>query len=187
MREKNPLSILLSPRGQKKYGESNVKEFLESYTTDQIHLTAHDHDKLNAIRESIKEYVHTPDLTTALSSTGESIVFFETILKHREQEEVVIALLNTKNRIIHYETVFKGSLTSSVFHPRELARIILKHPTAQFMVAHNHPSGDPEPSDADIVSTGRLEEVGDLLGIALLDHIIVGNPNSLSMRESGFI
>lgn len=187
MQYKNPLAVLLSPRGKEKYSDMNVKEFLHSYSSDHTNLTDHDRDKINAVKESITQYVHIPKLTNSMASTESAKRFFNTILQHKEQEEVVIALLNTRNYVIHYETVFKGSLNTSVFHPREIAKVILRHPTARFMVAHNHPSGDPQPSQADISSTRRIKEVGELIGVDLLDHIIVGTPDCLSMREEGFI
>lgn len=179
----NPLVSLLSPRGQKHYTGMTVKELLETYTLDTKHLTKHDKEKIKVFKDSMELYTRTPDLTQQITSSRAAFNFFEPILKDKEHEEVVIALLNTKNYVIHYETVFKGSLSSCVNHPRELFRIALKYPTARILIAHNHPSGDSTPSQADITSTHRVQEAGEMLGINLLDHIIVGNNECTSIEE----
>ena len=102
------------------------------------------------------------------------------------QQEIVVALyLNTKNEIIKKEEVFKGSLNSSVAHPREIFKGAVRYSAARLIVGHNHPSGNPEPSDADIQFTKRLAECGELMGIDLLDHIIAGENSYISLKEWG--
>lgn len=104
------------------------------------------------------------------------------------QQEIVVALyLNTKNEIIKKEEVFKGSLNSSVAHPREIFRGAVRYSAARIIVCHNHPSGNPDPSDADIQFTKRLAECGEMMGIQLLDHIIVGDRTYLSLKEWGIL
>lgn len=180
----NPLLPFLSPLGQKHYANASVKEMIESYTLNTKTLTPHDQDKLRAIKESIELYTRTPDEIGEMSSSEMAKQFFAPLLQNKDREEVVIALLNTKNKIIHYETVFTGSLNHCIVHPREIMRIVVSHPTARFMIAHNHPSGDPTPSDQDLHSTRRLEKIGDLFGIDLLDHIVIGsNGNHVSIKE----
>lgn len=102
------------------------------------------------------------------------------------QEHVVALYLNTKNEIIQKETVFKGSLNTAVAHPREIFRIAVRCSAARIILAHNHPSGNPEPSQADYNFTQRMIEAGELLGIELLDHIVVGENKYISIREKGF-
>ena len=102
------------------------------------------------------------------------------------QQEIVVALyLNTKNEIIKKEEVFKGSLNSSVAHPREIFKGAVRYSAARLIVGHNHPSGNPEPSDADIQFTKRLAECGELMGIELLDHVIAGENSYISLKEWG--
>ena len=103
------------------------------------------------------------------------------------QENVLALYLNTKNQIIKQELVFKGSLTNSIAHPREIFRIGIRSSAASIIIGHNHPSGNPEPSQADIAFTRRMEEAGDLIGIQLLDHIIVGEDSFCSMRGEGYL
>ncbi|AXY25359.1 hypothetical protein CL176_04730 [Suicoccus acidiformans] len=105
-------------------------------------------------------------------------------MAHEQQELLVALFLNTKNEIIRKETVFKGTVSSSVAHPREIFKEAVKYPTARIIMAHNHPSGDPEPSRADLQFTRRMILCGDLMGIELLDHIIVGERDFVSLLET---
>lgn len=102
------------------------------------------------------------------------------------QQELVVALfLNTKNEIIKKETIFKGSLNSSVAHPREIFKAAIKYSSARIIIAHNHPSGNPEPSEADLAFTKRMCEAGKIVGIELLDHFIIGEDHYVSLKEYG--
>jgi DNA repair protein RadC len=83
------------------------------------------------------------------------------------------------------KTIFVGSLNTSVAHPREIFKEGVRASAARIIVAHNHPSGNPSPSQADIDFTRRLAEAGDLIGIEILEHIIVGGDSFLSLQEYG--
>lgn len=106
-------------------------------------------------------------------------------MKGLQQEHVVVLFLNTKNEIIKKETIFIGGLNSSVAHPREIFRGAVRYSAASIIVGHNHPSGNPDPSEADIQFTRRMSECGELMGIELLDHIIVGESEFVSLKEIG--
>ncbi|MDZ5783720.1 RadC family protein [Marinococcus luteus] len=108
-------------------------------------------------------------------------------LRFLQQEHFVVLCLNTKNQIIHKQTLFIGSLNSSIVHPRELFKEALRRSAASIICLHNHPSGDPAPSSEDIQVTKRVAECGRLLGIELLDHVIVGDQCFESMKEQGFM
>jgi len=95
--------------------------------------------------------------------------------------------LDSKNRIIKEETIFVGSLTESVVHPREIFQIALNENAAALILIHNHPSGDPTPSEEDIKITKELVKAGNILGIPVLDHIIIGNNNYVSLKEKDLI
>ena len=99
------------------------------------------------------------------------------------QENVVALYLNTKNEIIKKETIFVGSLNSSVAHPREIFKGAVRYSAARIILAHNHPSGNTEPSEADFAFTRRVVDAGELMGIEVIDHIIVGESEYLSLRE----
>lgn len=107
-------------------------------------------------------------------------------LQDFQQEHLVCLYLNTKNEVIKQETVFKGSLNQSVAHPREVFRSAVKYSAARLILAHNHPSGNPTPSESDISFTRRMQKCGKMMGIEVLDHIIIGQQVYISMREENF-
>lgn len=103
------------------------------------------------------------------------------------QEHFVCLFLNTKNQVIHQQTIFIGSLNAAIVHPREIYREAVKRSAASIIVAHNHPSGDPAPSQEDINVTRRLVECGKMIGIELLDHLVIGDRKFVSLKEKGYV
>jgi len=108
-------------------------------------------------------------------------------MRYLEQEEFRIILLNIKNKVLGVETIFRGGLNSSIVHPREIFRLALRRSAASLILLHNHPSGDPTPSAEDISVTRRLVEAGEVMGVNILDHIVMGEGRFLSFREKGLI
>ena len=108
-------------------------------------------------------------------------------MSNLNQEVLKVVLLNTKNIVIGDKNIFKGTLNSSIVHPREIFREALKSGCANIIISHNHPSGDPTPSKEDINMTLRIKECSNIMGIGLLDHIIVGNNKYISLKEKGII
>lgn len=108
-------------------------------------------------------------------------------MRRFDREHFKAVSLNTKNQVICIETVSIGSLSASIVHPRELFKNPLKRSAAAIILVHNHPSGDPTPSSEDIEVTSRLCEVGKIIGIEILDHIIIGNKRMVSFREKSLI
>ena len=104
-----------------------------------------------------------------------------------QQEHFVALYLNVKNQILHKQTIFVGSLNASIVHPREIFRVAIRRSAAAIIVAHNHPSGNPSPSPEDIDVTKRLIEAGHILGVDLLDHLIIGDHQFISLKEKGYI
>lgn len=103
------------------------------------------------------------------------------------QEHFVCLFLNTKNEVIHKQTIFIGSLNASIVHPRELFKEAFRRSAASMICLHNHPSGNPEPSREDIEVTKRLVECGRILGVDVLDHIIIGDKRYVSLKEKGYL
>ena len=101
------------------------------------------------------------------------------------REHFVVILLNARHEALAVETVSIGSLNASIVHPREVFRPAILASAASIIVAHNHPRGDPEPSEEDISITRRLAEVGELLGIGLLDHVVIAKRGITSLRARG--
>lgn len=112
---------------------------------------------------------------------------FHERLRGRKQEIFLIVLLDNKNRIMKELTISSGSLTSSIVHPREVFNPAIKESAASVVFVHNHPSGDPEPSKEDIQMTQRLLEAGNIVGIRVLDHIIIGNECFVSFKDKGIM
>jgi len=102
------------------------------------------------------------------------------------QEHFVVLFLNIKNQIIHKQTIFIGSLNASIVHPREIFREAVKRSAASIICAHNHPSGVPTPSTEDIEVTKRIVEAGYIIGIELIDHVIIGDHQYISLKEKGY-
>lgn len=119
---------------------------------------------------------------TSSTKAGEMLLLE---MRGLQQEHLVVLYLNTKNEIIKKETIFIGGLNSSIAHPREIFRGAVRYSAARMIVGHNHPSGNPEPSEADIQFTRRMSECGELMGIDLLDHIIIGEQEFISLKEIG--
>lgn len=107
--------------------------------------------------------------------------------RHIDREEFIVILLDTKNKIIRVETVSTGTLNKSIVHPRDVFRRAISYNANSVILAHNHPSGDPEPSREDLDITSRLIDVGKLIGINVLDHIVVGLNRYVSIREKNLI
>ncbi len=108
-------------------------------------------------------------------------------MRFLSQEHFVCLYLNTKNQVLHRQTVFVGSLNASIVHPREVFREAFRRSAASLICFHNHPSGDPTPSREDIEVTKRLAECGKMLGIDMLDHIIIGDQKFISLKEKGYV
>jgi DNA repair protein RadC len=104
-----------------------------------------------------------------------------------KKERFLCAMLDTKNRVFKEAVVSDGILTSSPVHPREVFRYAIKEAAASVLFVHNHPSGDPSPSEDDIDITERLVKTGRIVGINVLDHIIIGDGKYLSLMEKGYL
>lgn len=108
-------------------------------------------------------------------------------MRYLKKEYLRVILLNTKNVVMTIKDVSVGSLNSSIVHPREVFTYAVKDSSSSIIICHNHPSGDPSPSEEDINITRRLSECGRILGIELLDHIIIGDGTFISLKEKGII
>lgn len=127
-------------------------------------------------RSTAAALIDTPEAAAALVSPK---------LLHRKQEHVLAILLDARHRLIRISTIAVGTLTASLVHPRELFRDAIAASAAAVIVCHNHPSGDPEPSEADLQLTAQLHEAGALLGIEVLDHLVIARQGMVSLRSRG--
>ena len=132
----------------------------------------------------------------AKASAGEKLCFdtpatiaayFMEELRHKEQEHLIALFLNTRNKLLREKLMFKGTVNASIISPREIFLEALEVHAVQLVLVHNHPSGDPSPSLEDIRVTKRISKGGELLGIQLLDHVIIGDRCYSSLRERGIL
>ena len=108
-------------------------------------------------------------------------------IMEKTKEHFKLVLLNTRNKVIAISTISVGTLNASLVHPREVFRDALTHSASSIILAHNHPSDDPEPSDDDVSLTRRLADAGRLMGIEVLDHIIITRKGYTSFKERGLL
>ncbi len=113
--------------------------------------------------------------------------YFMEMLRHEKNEKFIEVILDTKCRMMEFKIISEGSLTSSIVHPREVFKYAIQKSAHSIIVLHNHPSGDPTPSRDDISITKRLKETGDVVGIPLLDHIIIGDVSYFSLKEESYL
>lgn len=123
-----------------------------------------------------------------LSSPSDAAGLGRKFLDEADREQVIVCCLDNKNQPVSVNIVSMGTVNSSLVHPREVFKTAVLSNAASIILFHNHPSGDPEPSQEDINITDRIKEAGKILGIELLDHIIIGSENRfISLKEKNMI
>ncbi len=140
---------------------------------------------LRVVKETSKRY----DVSKRIQSPDDVFNIAKNVLRANEhaEENLWLITLNTKNDITGIFTVSTGILNTSLVHPREVFKRAMLQNAASIIVCHNHPSGDATPSKEDVDITKRLYDAGRILGIELLDHVIVGDGNYVSLKEMGII
>ena len=123
----------------------------------------------------------------AVKSPEDVIKSVKNKLKGKKREHFLVLSLDTRNHLINTHTISVGSLDTSIVHPREVFKEAISSSAASVIFAHNHPSGDPTPSEDDIKLTKRLVEAGEIMGIEVLDHVIICDRDYLSMKAKGFL
>lgn len=122
-----------------------------------------------------------------IGSPGDVAALLTDELRYLKQEHFMVLLLDNKNKVIKTETISIGTINASLVHPREVFVKAIRQHAAAVILAHNHPSGDPRPSAEDRAITKRLLESGEMLGIPVLDHVVIGGADYVSFKESGYI
>lgn len=141
--------------------------------------------KLQLVKETSGKY----EVDNKINLPSDVHIILKNIYEiENECEEVMYLItLNTKNIVTGIFEVSRGNLNSSIVHPREVFKRAILNNSSSFILAHNHPSGDPTPSKEDVNITNRIKEGGKLIGIELLDHIIIGENNYFSLKEKGLL
>jgi len=108
-------------------------------------------------------------------------------LVQEEREVFAVLFLDNRHAIISFDRMFYGTIDSATVHPREIARRALQHNAAAVILAHNHPSGNPKPSQADVTITRQTQEALQLIDVRVLDHFVIGSSDATSMLEKGYL
>ena len=142
--------------------------------------------KLKAALELAKRVAAlSPDQRPQIASPDDVVNLIGIEMAALEQEQLRVVLLDTKHRVIVIRTVYQGSVNQAQVRVAEVYRDAIRHNAVAIVAAHNHPSGDPTPSAADVTLTSELARAGDLLDVELLDHLIIGQGRHVSLRRLG--
>ena len=131
--------------------------------------------------------MRSPEPPACIDSLEAAAALLRPRLAEKRKEHFLAVLLNNRHQLIRISEIAIGSLSATLVHPRELFTEAIAASAAAVIIAHNHPSGDPEPSDDDIALTRRVVEAGALLGIEVLDHVIIASRGVVSLRAAGII
>jgi DNA repair protein RadC len=135
--------------------------------------------------ELVRDRLIKIDPNTAIKSVGNAVEILRDELMQADREKLICLMLNARHVLVGLEIVSVGTLTASLAHPREIFKGAILKNAAGIILAHNHPSGDPAPSDEDTRLTKRIAQAGSVMGIDLLDHIILADGGSYSFKTSG--
>lgn len=145
-------------------------------------------DLIMAVKEHCKKlYENSRPQKYVVRSPEDAAHFMMDKMRFLTQEHFVCLYLNTKNEVLREETIFIGSLNSSIVHPREIFNRAVHVSAASIICLHNHPSGNCDPSTEDIDVTKRLVDAGKIMGIDVLDHLIIGDRKYVSLKEKGYL
>ena len=159
----------------------------ESLSELERHVTPRQAVRLTAALELSKRVLQQGLGVMPLISCPSEAVPLLTDIRDRRKEYFLCLYLNARNQLIHKEVISIGSLSASIVHPREVFQAAVQCTAASIILAHNHPSGDVTPSQDDIQLTQRLRQAGEIMGIEILDHLIMGDTGFLSLKESGLM
>jgi DNA repair protein RadC len=175
-------SQILTKHSKKRLLQMTYEELIKIGGIDSAKATT-----LLAAFELSKRALEVNDTNLPTIVTPKDVVAQLTDLCHNKKEHFIALYLNARNQLVHKETISMGTLNANLVHPREVFEPALKHSAASIMVAHNHPSGDPKPSEDDLEITKRLAEAGKMMGVELLDHIIITTNSYFSLKEKNLI
>lgn len=144
--------------------------------------------QLQASLELSKRYLkQSLELERAFTNPDQVKLYLKTLLSQQKREQFLVLFLNSQHQLLHSEVLFHGTINSAEVHPRVVVEKALSHHAAAVILSHNHPSGEPTPSDADQALTQQLIKALKLLDIKVLDHIIIAQSHSYSFAEHGIL
>lgn len=167
-----------------------IKEIAEAAPEELAQVKGIGHTRANALLAAIelgKRLYTTPAAEKPIINSPQDVFNLLSDMQFLDREYFKAINLNTKNMILAIDTISIGSLNSSLVHPRELFKAAIKRSANSLILAHNHPSGIPDPSREDLEVTRRLLEAGKLLGIEVVDHVLIGAHRYVSLKERELI
>lgn len=164
-------------------GTAEIQAICKGMTADAVNRLLAGVEIGLRVAELTSEYDTSPRISGPASAIQYCLQCFGRLARERKQEEFWIVTLNTKNMPIENHQITVGTLRNSLVHPREVFRPAIRDAANCIIVVHNHPSGDPTPSDQDLSVTERLEQSAEIVGVPLIDHIIVGAGRAISIQE----
>lgn len=183
---------------REKQDSYTIKELFEKFPTATELITATEKQlqsvkgigkgkarQITAMLKLAKALTYPEPSNNAIRSPKDVYNLLESELRFEQKEHFICLFLNTKNRLIFKEVISIGSLNTAIVHPREVFHAAIRRCSASLICAHNHPSGDPEPSMEDVNLTKRLIAAGEIIGIEVLDHVIIGGNRFYSLKEHG--
>lgn len=195
------LAIILQTGTSEKNALELASEILDAFSTeDLLEIDVKDLTKIKGIKEAKatkviaslqlgkrlkEEYLNKK--YDKITSNEDVYQMFRNMLAMEDREHFYIVLLNNKNMVIGKELISIGDLNSSIVNPREVFKKAIKKSAKSIILVHNHPSGNPDPSKADIMVTRRLIDAGEILDINVLDHIIIGHTDYVSLKRDNYI
>ena len=165
----------------------NKIDFTNALSLSDLKITEKQALKIKLLNAILKAYPKERYTRAQLNSPQIVAEMFMNDLQDLPEEHFYIALLDTKCCLIETKLISKGILSASSVHPREVFRSAIAKPCYTVLALHNHPSGDPTPSEADILLTKRLRKSGEIIGIHLMDHVIIGKGRYVSLKEEGYL
>jgi len=176
-------SLLIQFGSLKNLMHASQSEFCEGHG-----LGSAKYVQLQAVLEMARRHLHeTIQKKNIISNPEDTKNFLLGHLAHKQQEVFACLFLNNKHQVLRYEELFFGTIDNASVHPREVVKAALKHNAAAIIFAHNHPSGNPEPSQSDINITIQLKSALNLIDVRTLDHLVIGSHDVVSLAERGLI
>lgn len=199
--EKELLAIIISTGTDKKNAIDLAEEILDTFSEEALlEIEVEELTKINGIKEAkaskiiaslqlgkrIKENILNKE-KYKISSNEDAYKYIKDTISLKDREYFYTILLNNKNEVISKELISIGDLSSSIVNPREVFKPAIKKSAKSMILAHNHPSGNPSPSKADLLITHRLIDAGEILDINVLDHLIIGHGSYVSLKKDNYI
>jgi DNA repair protein RadC len=184
-REKSALD--LAKQILKKFSK---KKFLKLRYEDLIQIKGIDNAKACTILAAIeftKRILKIGEETLPKIESVKDVIAQISYLRKKTREHLVTLYLNARNEVVFKKHLFVGTLDANICHPREIFKQAIEQNAASLILVHNHPSGDPTPSKADLEITKRIQEAGKVMGIDVLDHVIISKNKIFSFKEKGLI